>query len=462
MTQRPRRLGLWVVIGLFVLSVVGSAAGVSFANDIADVVSGAPPTAWRSGTPAADLAVLPPAADGAPLPDGTRLQSIIDPLRTDPALGPSVNVHVMDVATGQPLAGHNNDALTVPASSVKLVAAVTALTALGPTHQFATKAVAGAAPGEVVLVGGGDPTLMRGPGGVFPAGAATLSDLSDQVKRALGGTAPTKVTFDASVFAGPPFGTWDEDIPTNGVVCAIVGLMIDGGRVNASAYTNRDRVSDPDVSAAQAFATLLGVSAAPVRGTAPQGARELGTVLSLPVERQVEIMLTESDNVIAESMARQVAIKRGKPVTFEGGAAAMKETLAELGLPADVDQQVDGSGLARVDKVAPSLLAKIVALATKPDHPELRAIVSGMPVSGFSGTLAGRFRQPNAVNARGIVRAKTGTLRSVYAIAGLVTTVDGRQLAFAVLADNAPVGVDGPAQNALDRIVAAVAACGCR
>jgi D-alanyl-D-alanine carboxypeptidase/D-alanyl-D-alanine-endopeptidase (penicillin-binding protein 4) len=60
------------------------------------------------------------------------------------------------------------------------------------------------------------------------------------------------------------------------------------------------------------------------------------------------------------------------------------------------------------------------------------------------------------------VRAKTGTLRSVSGVAGVVTTAEGRTLAFAVLADNVPVGGTGPAQDALDRIAAALAACGCR
>jgi D-alanyl-D-alanine carboxypeptidase/D-alanyl-D-alanine-endopeptidase (penicillin-binding protein 4) len=240
--------------------------------------------------------------------------------------------------------------------------------------------------------------------------------------------------------------------------------MTDGGRVDPRIKGQARRVTEPDSTAAQAFAALLGIpTSALSRGTAPAGAKELGAVQSAPLVRLVEVMLTESDNVIAESLARHVAIKRGQPATFEGGASAQRDTIGELGLPVAELTLSDGSGLSRGDKVSPSLLAEVVALAAKADHPALRAILTGVPVAAYSGTLANRFRKATAGGtAAGVVRAKTGTLRSVNSIAGVVTTADGRQLAFAVIADNVPVGGVTQAQDALDRIVAALAACGCR
>lgn len=61
-----------------------------------------------------------------------------------------------------------------------------------------------------------------------------------------------------------------------------------------------------------------------------------------------------------------------------------------------------------------------------------------------------------------MVRAKTGTLTGVNAIAGLVTTADGRLLTFAVLTDRAPAGTLDDTRQALDRITSALASCGCR
>ncbi len=63
-----------------------------------------------------------------------------------------------------------------------------------------------------------------------------------------------------------------------------------------------------------------------------------------------------------------------------------------------------------------------------------------------------------------MVRAKTGTLTSVSALAGVVHDSDGRLLAFAFVADEVAPG-DGPttaAEAALDRLASILARCGCR
>ena len=434
------------------------------AADLAAPLRGGPPTTWSAGVAAKDRAVLPAAAGpAAPTPTAEGVAKALQGLFTDPALGSNVAAHVVDVLTGQVLAGRASDTPTIPASTIKLVTASSALSALGPNHQFVTRAVAGAGPGEVVLVGGGDVTLAGAANGTYPE-AANLPDLADQVKKALGGTAPTKLSYDASIFGAPPSGPWDADILTNGVVAPITGLMTDGGRADPKARGQTRRVTDPAATAAGQFAALLGLSASSVTAdTAPSGAKELGAVKSMALSRQVEIMLTESDNVIAEALARHVAIKRGKPATFAGGAEAQQEQIASLGFaPAELTL-ADGSGLARADKVSPSLLADLVALAAKPDRADLRVILSGLPVAAYSGTLVNRFKKANAGGAAaGVVRVKTGTLRSVSSVAGLVFTADGRELAVAVLADNVPVGGTLPAQDALDRILAALAACGYR
>jgi D-alanyl-D-alanine carboxypeptidase/D-alanyl-D-alanine-endopeptidase (penicillin-binding protein 4) len=464
MSQGRAWAGTVAAVLTLVVSLAVAGASVWWADDLAAPFSDAPPTSWAAGVAAKDLAVLPAAAGGsAPMPSAAAVAATLQPLFTDPALGSNVTAHVVDVATGQVLAGRGSDTPTIPASTIKLVTAAAALAALGPTHQFVTRALAGAGPGEVVLVGGGDVTLSAGTAGTYPD-AASLPDLAEQVKKALGGTAPTKLTYDPSIFGAPPSGPWDPDILTNGVVAPITGLMTDGGRADPKARGQARRVSDPAATAAAQFAGLLGIPAGGViAGNAPSGAKELGAVPSMPLSRQVEIMLTESDNVIAEALARHVAIKRGKPATFVGGAEAQQEQIAALGFaPAELSL-ADGSGLARADKVSPSLLVDLVALAAKPDRADLRAVHSGLPVAAYNGTLVNRFKKSNAGGAAaGVVRVKTGTLRSVSSVAGVVFTAEGRELAVAVLADNVPVGGTLPAQDALDRILAALAACGCR
>src|SRR5205823_4408845 len=86
----------------------------------------------------------------------------------------------------------------------------------GPGYRLSTRVVAGSAPGEVVLIGGGDPTLSVNGNGSYPE-AARLDLLAQQVKQALGGAAPTRVVVDSSLFSGPSTGPgWDSDIVSGG------------------------------------------------------------------------------------------------------------------------------------------------------------------------------------------------------------------------------------------------------
>jgi D-alanyl-D-alanine carboxypeptidase/D-alanyl-D-alanine-endopeptidase (penicillin-binding protein 4) len=79
--------------------------------------------------------------------------------------------------------------------------------------------------------------------------------------------------------------------------------------------------------------------------------------------------------------------------------------------------------------------------------------------------LRDRYRKASAGSpAAGIVRAKTGTLSGVDAIAGITVDADGRALVFAFLAYGSPdpTVVPSPTQEALDRLTAGLASCGCR
>ncbi|MFU8873874.1 D-alanyl-D-alanine carboxypeptidase/D-alanyl-D-alanine-endopeptidase [Micromonospora sp. SL4-19] len=459
------------------------------------VVRPGPVAGWLGGDTAPEASAQPPEPDppavlagadaNAPLPTLEGVRAALDPLVRAAALGDRVNVSVADVATGQELYGRGQDAPTVPASVTKLATGVAVLAARGPAYRIPTRAVAGANPGEVVLVGGGDPTLALDKNGFYP-GAARLDDLAAQVRKALGGTAPTKVTVDSSLFSGPVYEPgWDADIPTGGFGAAISALTTDAGRKDPEgarknfdeAHGAAERVPQPDLTAGRQFAKVLGLSgdaaevkrgsapaasgASAAAGAAPAPGTELGKVESLPMVRLVDIMISDSDNVIAEYLARQVAVAKDKPASFVGGAAATDQVLGELGLPADEISLADGSGLSRTNRISPSLLTDLIILAGNGSHPELAAIFGGLPVGGWSGTLDDRYQGSVTKAGAGVVRAKTGTLTGVNAIAGLVTTADGRLLTFAVLTDRTPAGTDAT-REALDRISSTLAGCGCR
>jgi D-alanyl-D-alanine carboxypeptidase/D-alanyl-D-alanine-endopeptidase (penicillin-binding protein 4) len=245
--------------------------------------------------------------------------------------------------------------------------------------------------------------------------------------------------------------------------------MVDGGRVRPD---RSRRHLDPAVVAGQALAGLLqpGAPVQVVRGSAPPGARELGAVTSQPVPQLVERMLARSDNDLAEALARHVAISQGQPASFAGGAAAVEAALGpfleEVGVGRGSVALVDGSGLSRLNRLEPAALTRLLARAASDDGSatveRLAPVLTGLPVAGFSGTLSQRYRKGGGLPAAGVVRAKTGTLNGVSALAGLVRTADGRLLAFDLTADGVPLGATRRAEAALDALAAALAACGCR
>jgi D-alanyl-D-alanine carboxypeptidase/D-alanyl-D-alanine-endopeptidase (penicillin-binding protein 4) len=387
----------------------------------------------------------------------------IQSLLADGRLGARVTASVVDALTGEPIFDLNASTPSIPASTAKLLTAAAVLHARGPAYRLATRAVAGRAPGEVVLVGGGDPTLAATATSSYP-GAARLDLLADQVTTALGGTPPTRVVVDSSLFVGATLGpNWFERDAKDGFIANITALMTDGARRNPRDIEPPSKRYDrPDLAAGQLFAKSLGLPASAVStGTAPPDAQPLGAVFSAPMSRLVEIMISDSDNIVAEALARQVALARGKVASFSGAAQATREALAELGIPTSGYGLVDGSGMSHSNRVSAQLLTAILVHAAGSKQPQLRAIVSGLPVAAYSGTLNKRYRTASTGgSAAGIVRAKTGTLTGVNTLAGVVVDADGRLLAFSVMAD---VTTNTPqAQSAMDRVAAAIASCGCQ
>jgi D-alanyl-D-alanine carboxypeptidase/D-alanyl-D-alanine-endopeptidase (penicillin-binding protein 4) len=208
-------------------------------------------------------------------------------------------------------------------------------------------------------------------------------------------------------------------------------------------------VADPALEAGRQLAAMLHVAVV-ARGTAPAGARVLAHVDSPTVADLVEAMLTRSDNDLAEALGRHVALAAGLPASFAGEAAALARTLPGLR---------DASGLSPLDRLQPVALAHL--LARIGTEGRLGPIRSGLPVAGFDGTLAGRYRKAPTLTAAGEVRAKTGTLLGVSALAGLVRTRAGRLLAFDLTADGVSLSGALEAQAALDRVATALASCGC-
>jgi len=122
---------------------------------------------------------------------------------------------------------------------------------------------------------------------------------------------------------------------------------------------------------------------------------------------------------------------------------------------------VDGSGLSRNDRIRPQTLVQMVDTLLSPGHPELSPVIQGLPVAGFTGTLATRYTTSPAAAAGGLVRAKTGTLDGVVALAGFLQDTSGRVLSFAIVASGVATNATSKSEAALDRVTAGLAGCGC-
>jgi D-alanyl-D-alanine carboxypeptidase/D-alanyl-D-alanine-endopeptidase (penicillin-binding protein 4) len=377
-----------------------------------------------------------------------------------------LNAVVIDAKTRRPLFQLRADRPATPASTTKLATTVAALASVGPAHRITTRVVRGTG-GGIVLVGGGDPTLTALPArpedGHPPY--ASLLDLARQTAAALkaSGVRRVRVDYDVSAYQGPREAPgWKPNYLPDGEIAPVTALTVDEGRISPRDPTKKARYSDPPAAAAKQFARLLtknGVRATPGRRTVAQkGAERLGAVHSPPMAALVEHLLTESDNDVAEAVARQVAMKVGRPASFVGAAQAVRQVLAGLGVAEGVSVN-DGSGLSPRNRISPIALARIISLAASEEHPELRPVITGLPIAGFSGTLSPpRYTVASSRAGAGMVRAKTGTLAGVSTLAGLAYDADGRLLAFAFMAGDGKGPVD---PRKLDRLAAAVATWGC-
>ena len=415
----------------------------------------------------------------------------------------------------------NPHSLLVPASTAKLVSLATAVDAVGWNFRFETvvRATAplidGTLPGDLLIVGSGDPSI----GG---RGGAPLSVVVDSL-RALGlrrvdgrvigdddaieeprpqlawawddlgyGTGvlfgalnleenrlvvtitpgstpdgPTKLNVDSRAShrpltnntvtgaPGSPLLIWPEQRP--GELSLTVAGSVPVGAPPAQLSVS---AGNPTLWFASVLRNMLLGSGVEVTGEAfdvddvVPGPRREGPVLythqSATLAEIAQPLLKESINLYGEAVLRLNAA-RDVFATNDAALEGVRLRLAAWGVPLDAWQIVDGSGLSRRNAVAPEVLVAI--LQRMYDQSGASPWMTGLPVAGRDGTLAGRMK---GTPAEGNLRAKTGSMSNIRTLAGYVQTRDKETLALAIMAD----GFEGPgsaANDALDRIAVRLA-----
>ena len=406
-------------------------------------------------------------------------------LIADAGLGGEVGFSVADVRTGLVLEEVQAQKGLPPASVAKALTAVYALDTLGPGHHFTTRVLAtggvsdGVVAGDLILAGGGDPTLQTD----------DLASLAAALKAA--GVREVRGRFRVWGGALPGFDRIDADQPDHvGYNPAVSGLNLNYNRVHfewrraggdwavtmdarsdthrpdvrmarmqivsreAPVYTysgasGRDDwtvargalgnggarwlpVRRPELYAGEVFQTFAGAQG--IRLPAPEVTRSLpqGTELarhdSPPLRIILRDMLKFSTNLTAEAVGLAATLKRqGQATSLRDSAGAMNGW-ARQALGLSKVALVDHSGLGdRSRMTAAEMTAALVAARGRMG---IKPLLKDIPLRDAKG----RPVPDHPIK----VQAKTGTLNFVSGLAGFIDAPDGTELAFAIFAADVP------------------------
>ncbi|MEO0312948.1 MAG: hypothetical protein RL140_178 [Actinomycetota bacterium] len=337
-------------------------------------------------------------------------------------------------------------------------------------------------PGTLILKGGGDHTLTRVAANSYTTyylpgqHPVKLRELAARTLAALPGDTPiTKIILDDTFFKGPTWNpNWYAYSRTNGDTSPITGLMVDAARKNPDLTDTKYsgyRVADPTIQAGEFFKQWLGARAANavlVKGVTPGSATEITVGNSQPISTWMVHALKISDNTETEVIARHTELAMGLKNKYTSVQTMGKRLFTALGVDSSKLIMKDASGLAPTNRVTAKLLVALMTAAADPLS-DISALPSMMATSG-SGTLNGRFLNYNKTTKSyylvipvGAIRAKTGYIGTVYALAGIVTTPEGNKIAFAIFARSAPsegFQVGTGTKQAIDDVVEKLYLCG--
>lgn len=473
MTSRRPSVGPVIVLALAALvpalglaALQQAAASRSQSADAADAVS-LDPVADLTAVVAGGRRVMTTRRAGAELSGranhaalAASLSSVTGAMASSSCLSVTVDGATVDVGSAAP---------AIPASTVKVLIAVAAIEVLGTGHRFTTTVVGpspvgGIVPGDIVLVGGGDPLLG---GDWYPASylerhPVMFQTSLDELARTLAASGVQAV--DGRVLGDP--GRYDLEfyVPDwAGGIAGIeagpyAGLMANDSRVEGDAY----RWDDPIAAAAEEFSRRLsavGISNAGGGGRSDGdgSAMVLASIESAPLRDIVAEMLMTSDNNTAELLLKEIDYASGGEGTRLGGIEATRATLAGLGVPVDGLGLVDGSGLANNAMVRCETL---VAALDRGDP----TVIDGLAVAGVSGTLSDVFV---GSPLEGRLQAKTGTLGNppydqdppaVKALAGRYVSDGGERITFALLLNQFMINDQANYRPIWDDLASALAA----
>lgn len=331
-------------------------------------------------------------------------------LKSDMFETSQVGMMVYDLDADSAIYCHNERQLMRPASTMKLLTAITAIDKLGGSYQFKTdlcytgEVTDGTLSGNIYCVGGFDPRF-------------NIDDMRAFVEsiRKMGvDTIRGNIYADKSMKDEAQYGEgwcWDDDNPIlspllvgrkDVFIDRFVQELREAGIV-VDAFTGQRRRPDDAFCICRRFHTI---------------------------DQVLMRMLKESDNLYAESMFYQIGAASGShPATAHSARNVMNRLIEKVGLDSKRYNIADGSGLSLYNYVTAELEVRLLRYAFKNNNIYLHLHPS-LPQAGTDGTLRKRMTSPFT---QGNVYAKTGTLSGISSLAGYCTAANGHRLAFAII-----------------------------
>ena len=357
--------------------------------------------------------------DTLPWPKNVQAQ-IEELLQSDMFRTSQLGMMVYDLDTDSAIFCHNERQLMRPASTMKVITAITALSRLGGSYQFKTdlcytgRVDSCTLQGDIYCVGGFDPRFNNDDLRAFVEGIRRLG--IDTIRGS--------IYADKSMKDKNPYGEgwcWDDDNPTLSPL-----LLSRKDQLLPKFYS--------DLREAGIYLTgSLGEKRKPEEANCI--VRRFHTI-----DQVLMRMLKESDNLYAESMFYQIAASTGNhPATAKSARAIIKQLVNKLGLDGSRYQFADGSGLSLYNYVSAELEVKLLRYAYH-DQNIYNHLLPALPIAGTDGTL--RKRMTGAFT-RGNVHAKTGTVTGISSLCGYLTAANGHHLCFSIINQGVMHGKNG-------------------
>lgn len=358
----------------------------------------------------AEVAVDTIVADTTSLPWPANICKRLDKICSDPMMETSqLGLMVYDLTADSVIYKRGERQTLRPASTMKLVTAISSIDRLGGSYQFKTslyykgKIENHTLSGDIYCVGGFDPRFNSDDMRAFVEGI-TQMDI-DTIR----GCIYADVSMKDTARLGEGW-CWDDDNPI------LSPLLI--SRKDNFVERFRDDLRESGVV----------VNAITAEGKLPHDAKMVCS-RSHTIDQILMKMMKESDNLYAEALFYQLAASSGEqPAKAKHARSIIKRLLSKLGIDSGY-RIADGSGLSLYNYVNASLEVGLLKYAYSNSNIYMHLYPS-LPIAGQDGTLKRRMK---GSFTSGNVHAKTGTLEGVISLAGYLTSANGHVIAFSIL-----------------------------